>query len=378
MKFLHTADLHLGKKVNDFSMLDEQKHILNSIVEIAIENHVDGIFISGDIFDKSIQSEAALSLWNLFLENISKEEIALYAISGNHDSQDRIEYGAPIFSNSNIHIQGVYDEKGMKKISVNDEYGSANIFLLPFIKPIHARFSEEDENIKTYTDAVKAAIDREKIPTEERNILLTHQFVSGGETSDSEEMLSIGGSDMVDGAIFSPFDYVALGHLHRPQGTTLRYSGSPLKYSKSECNSKKSITLVEFKEKGNICIEEIPLVPMHDMTIIKGKYDEITKRSFYEGNAFKDDYLHIELEDSEYTINAIGLLRSIYPNILSLEFTNISVREQEIENLDSEDELENPASLVSKFYQTMPGENLDSDSARYVEKIIEEMLSNEN
>lgn len=378
MKFLHTADLHLGKKVNDFSMLDEQKHILNSIVEIAIENHVDGIFISGDIFDKSIQSEAALSLWNLFLENISKEEIALYAISGNHDSQDRIEYGAPIFSNSNIHIQGVYDEKGMKKISVNDEHGSANIFLLPFIKPIHARFSEEDENIKTYTDAVKAAIARENIPIEDRNILLTHQFVSGGETSDSEEMLSIGGSDMVDGAIFSPFDYVALGHLHRPQGTTLRYSGSPLKYSKSECNSKKSITLVEFKEKGNICIEEIPLVPMHDMTIIKGKYDEITKRSFYEGKAFKDDYLHIELEDSEYKINAIGLLRSIYPNILSLEFTNISVREQEIENLDSEDELENPASLVSKFYQTMTGENLDSDSARYVEKIIEEMLSNEN
>ena len=305
-------------------------------------------------------------------------KIALYAIAGNHDSQDRIEYLSPILSTSNIHIQGVYDEKGMRKVSLEDEYGRINIFLLPFIKPIHARLNTEDETIKTYTDAVKAAIDREDIHLNERNILLTHQFVSGGITSDSEEMLSIGGTDMVDGSIFSSFDYVALGHLHRPQGDLLRYPGSPLKYSKSECNNAKSISLVEFKDKGKTIIEEIPLLPMHDMKTIKGTYDEITQRSFYDGKSLKDDYLHIELEDSEYRPNAISLLRTIYPNILSLEFTKIKRCEKEIEDLDSENEMDNPASLVAKFFENMTGESLDDDSAKYVEKIIEEILNNED
>ena len=275
MKFLHTADLHIGKKVNDFSMLDEQKYILDSIANIANEYSVDGIFISGDIFDKSNPSAEALTLWSQFQKKFSEMEIAIYAISGNHDSQDRIEYLSPLLETRNIHIQGIYDANGMKKVSLEDEYGHLNIFLLPFIKPIHARLSTEDESIKTYTDAVKAAIDREDIHLNERNILLTHQFVSGCQTSDSEEMLSIGGTDMVDGSIFSSFDYVALGHLHRPQGGILRYPGSPLKYSKSECNNAKSITLVEFKDKGKTIIEEIPLLPMHDMKTIKGTYDEI-------------------------------------------------------------------------------------------------------
>ena len=372
MKFLHTADLHLGKKVNEYSMLPDQAYIIDRIIEIAEEVKPDGFIIAGDIYDKSIPPAEAVALFDKLLSALFGLGIAVYAISGNHDSAERLDYAAGILSSNSLYIQGTYDDKGMKRIDKSDEYGPLHIYLMPFVKPLHVRHALEDESIQSYEDAMRKVVEKECIAKDERNILITHQFVNGYFSSDSEDVLSIGGTEVIDGSVFEGFDYVALGHLHAPQGTRIRYSGTPLKYSKSESARAKSITLLEVKEKDDITIETIPLTPMRDMRVLRGKYDELMLRSFYEGQGFQNDYIFAELLDKSPIPNAISLLRTIYPNVLSVEYPELEqLRDSSsLSQLDQED-IKDPVSLVSMFYKGLTNEDIDESLVARITEIVE-------
>lgn len=326
MKFLHLSDLHLGKRVNEFSMLEDQRSVLSKIIDIADEETPDGILIAGDVYDKPVPPAEAVQLFDEFLFRLSERGLQVFVISGNHDSPERIAFGARLLQRSGIHLSPVYSGT-IAPVSLSDEYGTVNVFLLPFVKPAHVRRFFPETEIASYTDALKAVVAAIPLGGAGRNILVTHQFVTGGARCDSEE-ISVGGADNVDAGIFSPFDYVALGHLHSPQNIgkeTIRYCGSPLKYSFSEAGQEKSVTVVECKEKGSVRIRTVPLVPAREFREIRGAYMELTSRSFYRGSN-PEDYLHVILTDEEDQPDAIGRLRSIYPNIMKLDYDNKRTR----------------------------------------------------
>ena len=287
MKLFHLSDLHLGKRVNGFSMIEDQKYILNQILKYIEEEQPDGMLIAGDVYDKSVPSIEAVDLLDHFLTKLMEMHVATFIISGNHDSPERLGFAAKLIRPTNIRISQAYDGT-VKPEKLWDDYGTLNIYMLPFIKPLHVRMAYPESDITTYTEAVKEAISHMKIDPEQRNLLIAHQFVTGAMRTDSEE-ISLGGSDNVDVRVFDPFDYVALGHIHRAQRLTkdtVRYSGTPLKYSFSECRDKKSVTVIEMKEKGNIQIRFLPLIPLHDMREIKGSYEELTCLKYYEGTVW--------------------------------------------------------------------------------------------
>lgn len=379
MKFLHTSDLHIGKRVSEFPMRDEQKAALDQIIEIAEREKVDGIFISGDVYDKPVPSAEAVSLFDSFISRLEEMRIPSYIIAGNHDSAERISYMGEILQKRGIHVEGAFRESGIRKIGLEDEYGPLNVYLLPFLKPIEVRhaLNLESEEISTYTEAIKLVIDRENIDKNERNVLLTHQFVAGCHQSESEEMLSIGGSEQIDEHVFDAFDYVALGHLHIPQGGRIRYSGSPLKYSKSEAKEEKSVTLMTLKEKGALEIEEIPIKPIHDMRIIKGMYQEIMSQGNQIDDEAKEDYLFIELNDKDYVPNALSMLRTIYKNIISIEYPNIR-KLNRIDTKIKKESLSDPIELVKEFYKALMGKEMESEDLKIINNILEEQRNNED
>ncbi len=284
MKFLHTSDLHIGIKLYDYSLYEDQKHILNQIVDIAEREDVDVILLSGDIYDKSVASEEAVSLLDEFISDIYSRGIKVCAISGNHDSADRISFGDRIMDSAGIHFSHTYDGT-IKKVVINDKYGDVNIYLFPFIKPTNVRTRYPEDEINNYTEAVSIALRNTDIDFSQRNILLCHQYVAGSITCDSENV-TIGGLDNVDSEVFNGFDYVALGHVHSPQiiggNENIRYSGTPLKYSVSEVRQIKSVIIGEISQKGNISLNKVELTPLRDMITIKGKLSEILDGEFYE------------------------------------------------------------------------------------------------
>ncbi|MBQ2752781.1 MAG: exonuclease SbcCD subunit D [Firmicutes bacterium] len=322
MKFIHLSDLHIGKRVNDFSMLEDQKYILEKIADIVKEEKADAVIIAGDIYDKSVPPAEAVRVFDDFLNTLTESVKSVYMINGNHDSAERVAFGARQMEKGGVFIAPVFDGE-MKRYTEKDEYGNINLYLLPYIKPVNVRpFFEEGVVTDTYS-AVKAVIDKTSIDKSERNIIVSHQFITGAERSESEEVY-VGGSDNVKAEVFDDFDYVALGHLHRPQHIArkeVRYCGTPLKYSFSEADHNKSVTVVEMKEKGNIEIKTIPLVPLRDMRRLKGTYEYLTEKKNYEGTNV-EDYLHITLLDEEEVYDAIGRLRSIYPNIMRIDYEN--------------------------------------------------------
>ena len=250
MKFIHLSDLHIGKRVNEYSMLEDQEYILNQIIAIIDEQKPDGVIIAGDVYDKSVPSAEAVALFDDFLFELSKRNLYVFVISGNHDSPERIAFGGRLMEASRIYMSPVYDGT-VSPVTLEDEYGKINVWMLPFVKPVHIRKFNEDAEISTYTDAMRIAIGNLNIDSNERNIMITHQFVTGAERTESEE-ISVGGTDNVDISVFENFDYTALGHIHRPQNCKsekVRYSGTPLKYSFSESKDNKSVTIVELKEK---------------------------------------------------------------------------------------------------------------------------------
>lgn len=370
MKFVHLSDLHLGKRVNDFSMLEDQEYILKKFLSIVDEETPDGVMIAGDVYDKSVPSAEAVQLFDAFLVQLSKRGLKVFVISGNHDSPERIAFGARLMRGSGVYLSPVYDGE-VVPVSLSDDYGTVNIFMLPFLKPSHVRRFYPDD-ISTYSDAMQAAIRHMKIDPEDRNILITHQFVTGASPCDSED-ITVGGSDNVDASVFAPFDYVALGHIHSPQNVgaeTIRYCGTPLKYSFSEASQCKSVTVVELKEKGTVAVRTVPLVPKRDMAEIRGSYQEVTARDFYK-DMNTTAYLHITLTDEEDVPDAIGKLRSIYPNIMKLDYDNRRTRTNlEIHGADDV-ERKTPMELFSAFYEVQNNQPLSAEQQAFVAGLME-------
>ena len=373
MKFLHLSDLHLGKRVHNFSMIEEQKYILSQIETIAAEEKVTGVIIAGDVYDKPVPSAEAVTLFDDFLVGLTKQDISVFVISGNHDSPERIAFGEKLMRQSKVYLSPVYNGK-IEPITCQDEFGKVNVYLLPFIKPVHVRHFFETEEIKDYTNALEFVIDKMNVDKEERNILVCHQFVTGAARSESEE-ISVGGLDNVDSYVFEPFDYVALGHIHGPQNIgegKVRYCGTPLKYSFSEAEHKKSVTIVELGEKGSLNITIKELLPRHDMIKIKGFFDEITEQKFYE-KIDNECYVQITLLDEQDIPNAFGKLATIYPNLMQMRYEN----RRTMENADlfaKEDCLTMaPDVLFSQFYETVNNQPMTESQADYMSEMIEKI-----
>ena len=372
MKIMHLSDLHLGKRVNEFSMIEDQTYILNEIINIIDEQKPKVIILAGDIYDKPIPPAEAVELFDDFLYKLSKRNLYVFIISGNHDSAERIAFGSRLFDKSGIYLSPVYNGK-ILPISVDDECGDINFYMLPFIKPVHVRRFFPDASISTYTDALNTVITDMNIDSTKRNILITHQFVTGSSRTESEDV-SVGGSDNVDADIFKDFDYVALGHIHRSQSCGseyIRYCGTPLKYSFSESKDTKSITVIDIKEKGDIKLDFIPLTPLRDMVEIKGSYNELMLKSFYENTTLPTDYVHITLTDEEDIPDVITKLRVIYKNIMKLDYDNQRTRKSSEINLINAVDSMSPLELFDTFYEIQNGRHLSDAQRVFLENIIE-------
>lgn len=375
MKIIHLSDLHIGKKVNGFSMLEDQKFILTNILKIINDVEAECVIIAGDIYDKPIPSAEAVLVYDEFLTSLSKMNIEVFAVSGNHDSAERIAFGARLMENSGIHTSPVYNGS-IKKHVINDQYGEVGIYMIPYVKPGYVRRYFEDKNIESYSDALKVIVDEINLKETCRNIAIVHQFITGADRTESED-LTIGGLDNVDASIFELFDYVALGHIHRPQNIKknhIRYCGTPLKYSFSEVNDKKSVTVIDFKDKGDVSISTVPLVPIHDLREIKGNYNDLVSLDYYK-NMKVEDYYHITLTDEEDVPEALGKLRTIYPNIMKLDYDNKRTRTQNIIT-NTEKENKNPLDYLKEFYELQNNVPLNNEQISFAEKIMEKIWEN--
>lgn len=373
MKFVHLSDLHLGKRVNEFSMIEDQAYILTKILGIIREERPDGVLIAGDIYDKSVPSVEAVSLFDDFLKQLSRQQTQVFIISGNHDSPERLGFASELIALSGIHIAPAYD--GMVcPVSLEDGYGTVNVYMLPFIKPVHVRSAFPEEKAESYTEAVSAAIAHMDIREGERNILIAHQFVTGAARCESED-ISVGGLDNVDASVFDAFDYVALGHIHGPQQIgreSVRYCGTPLKYSFSEAKQCKSVTVAELKEKGNLGIRTVSLMPLRDLRELKGTYEELANRKNYEGTSL-EDYLHITLTDEEDIVDAVGKLRVIYPNLMKLDYDNRRTRENREITGGDEMEAKTPMELVREFYERQNNQPMNGKQEALVSRLMEKI-----
>lgn len=375
MKFLHLADLHLGKRVNGFSMLEDQAHILRQILAILDDEQPDGVLSAGDVYDKSVPSVEAVELLDGFLTELRTRGVPVLLISGNHDSPERLAFGGRVMDSCGIHISPVYDG-ALAPVTLHDEFGPVHVWLLPFVKPAHMRRWFPDADIESYTDAVAEAVAHMDIDTAARNVLVTHQFVTGGARSGSEE-LSVGGTDNVDSGVFAPFDYVALGHLHGAQHIgreTIRYAGSPLKYSFSEARQHKSVTVVTLGEKGDVQVRTVALTPLRELREIRGSYDELTARSFYEHTTYRSDYLHLILTDEQDVFDAMSRLRTIYPYLMTLDYDNARTRAAGGMSVPAETERRTPLELFEALYQRQNHRPMSEVQRAYIAQLMEQIM----
>lgn len=371
MRIMHLSDLHIGKRLNEFSLLEDQEYILTRILSTIDEQAVEAVIIAGDVYDKSIPSSEAVELFDDFLFKLSKRDLKVFVISGNHDSAERIAFGGRLMDKSGIFMSPVFDGKVLP-VTLSDKYGEICFYMLPFIKPSHVRRYYDNE-ISSYTEALKLVIDNMNIDTTKRNILITHQFVTGATRTESEE-ISVGGTDNVDASVFDGFDYVALGHIHSAQkcgSEYIRYCGTPLKYSFSEANDTKSVTILDVNEKGNISLSYPTLTPKRDMVEIKGKYDEITFKGFYENTTWQDDYMHITLTDEEDIPDALTKLRVIYKNIMKLEYDNRRTRHSAQIIGASDVKSKSPLEHFEEFYELQNGQPMSDEQRAFLTEIIE-------
>lgn len=375
MKLFHLSDLHIGKRVNEFSMIEDQKYILTQILYAADQEKPDGILISGDVYDRTIPTAEAVQVFDAFLTRLSEQKIPAFIISGNHDSAERLAFGSSLMGKSGIYFSKVYDGT-VEKIPMQDAYGTVWIYLLPFLRPSTIRHAlpERAEEVQSAADAVRIALEQTKIDEKERNVLLAHQFVTGAKRCDAEE-LQVGDVDQIPAELFALFEYVALGHIHSPQKVgreTVRYCGAPLKYSFSEAGQEKSITVVELKEKGSVGLRTIPLKPLHDLRKIRGTYLEVTAKSFYE-NRDCEDYLQVTLTDEEDVPDGMAKLRTIYPNLMRLEYDNKRTRSnaevRAAERVEEKSELE----LFQEFYELQNNQSMTEVQEQFVEELLRGM-----
>ena len=381
MKILHLSDLHIGKIVLEQSMLDDQKYMLNQIIEKIQEEKIELVLISGDIYDRGVPPSDAVTVLNNFLKVLIKDlHLKVCIIAGNHDSKERLNFGSEIFKSDGLYISSIYNGN-IDKVELEDEYGKLNIYMLPYIKPIEVRqFFEEDVDVSSYHNAVKEVILKENINEKERNIILSHQFVTSGgiepEKSESET-LYLGGTENVDVSCYDKFDYVALGHIHGPQRIgrdTARYAGTILKYSFSEVHQNKSLTVIDFKEKENLKIDLIPLKPLRDMRVIKGPIEELTKEENY-SKTNREDYIRAIITNEEQVYDAIGQLRKVYPNVLRLDIENSKAKIDseaklsDLDNIKKKDEVE----LFNEFYKYQNNQDLNEVQLEIIKNVIKEV-----
>lgn len=375
MKFIHLSDLHLGKRLNDYSLIEDQEYALCRILEIIDDEAPSGVLIAGDVYDKSIPTAEAIRLFDVFLTNLSDRGVPVFVISGNHDSAERMAFGSRLMDQSGVHLAGVYDGK-CEPISLSDEEGEVRIYMLPFFKPQSAR-RFHGEGIESYTDAMRLAIEAMNVDTSVRNILIAHQLVTGSSRCESEE-ISVGGTEDVDISVFDDFDYVALGHLHRPQRCTadrIRYCGSPLKYSFSEAGDVKSVTVVEMPRKGSLTVRTIPIPALRNMVELRGTYEELMQKSFYEDTTYREDYVRITLTDEDDIPDAIGRLRVIYRNLMRLDYDN--KRTRSAGTVDIPVEKRSPLELFSDFYEAQNDRPMTEEQIALVTGFIEDIWEGE-
>ena len=413
MKFLHISDLHIGKRVNEFSMIEDQKYILRQIKKIALEKQVDAVMIAGDIYDKPVPSAEAVQLFDQFLTELADCGKKVFAVSGNHDSAERIAFGAQLMSSREVYVSPVYNGT-VKCVTCQDAYGELCIWLLPFIRPAAVRhawrnmaeeagmengirnmqtdsetmmedvggtkqdLTQEDdvETVETYQDALQYVVTHMPVDTSKRNILVAHQFVTGASRCESEE-ISVGGLDQIEAGVFDVFDYVALGHIHSPQyigRETLRYCGTPLKYSFSEAEQQKSVVVMEIKEKGDVLIEKVPLKPLRDLRKIRGTYMELMSKDFYEGTD-TGDYLQITLTDEVDVPDGMAKLRTVYPNLMQLVYDNSRTRQSRQVEVTERVEQKSEMELFEEFYEIQNNQPMSEDQQNFVKSLLEELKS---
>ena len=376
MRLLHCSDLHLGKRVHECSMTEEQRHILKQIASIAVAQQVDGIIIAGDLYDKLVPSIEAVGLLDEFLTSLWEQHLPVYLISGNHDSPERLSFGTQLLEQNDVYLAGIFTGKA-QHLSLQDAYGALELYLLPFIKPAVVRSFYPEESIETYEDAVRVVLSHSHIDPQKRNVLVAHQFVTNNgrepERSDSET-LSVGALDQVDVSLFDGFDYVALGHIHGPQKIgreTVRYCGSPLKYSFSEWRHKKSVTIVELKEKGIVLLEQVPLQPIHDLREIRGTLSSLLQPEVV-AQGDPQDYLRVILTDEIPPYDPLGQLRQVYPNLLRLDFERNEVAAMESITAAQDVEEKTIMELFSDFYEMANDRSMNEAERAVMEQIWKE------
>lgn len=379
MKLLHIADLHIGKRLNEFNLIDDQRYILEQILAITKDENPDGVLIAGDVYDKSQPSAEAVELLDWFLTSLTELGFRVFMISGNHDSPERLGFGSQIMKRNGLYIAGVFDGS-MKKIMLEDEHGVVNIYLLPFIKPAMVRPYFE-EQIDSYDEAVRKVISAENIDTDQRNVLVAHQFVVKGsqlpEQSESEYP-SVGGLDYVDASAFKNFDYVALGHLHRSQSVDSGrgyYAGSPLKYSVSEAVNHKSVLIIELAGKESEIIKRrVKLTPKRDVLKIKGYIDDVLNAAREQGQV-SQDFVHVTLTDDDDIFDPLGQLRQVYPNLIGIDFENSRTELQSSSSqIAAAKELETltPLDLFVAFYQLQNNKEMNSEQLELMKELFDE------
>ena len=371
MKLIHLSDLHIGKRVNEISMLEDQEYILSRILEIIDAEAPQAVLICGDVYDKSVPSAEAVPLFDDFLCALAQRKTEVLIISGNHDSPERLSFGGRLMEDSGIHLSPVYNGT-VRPITLTDDHGPVWFWLLPFLKPAHVKRFYPEEGIESYTDACRVAVEKMGMDAAGRNVLLTHQFVTGSATCESEE-ISVGGTDNVDAAVFDGFDYVALGHIHGPQNIgseKMRYCGTPLKYSFSETGHQKSVTVVELGEKGSLSLRTVPLTPLRDLRVIRGTYQELAARSFWENTA-AEDYLHVILTDEEDVPEAVSRLRNIYPNLMQLSYDNTRTRTGSVIDTAADVQKKSHLELFDELYERQNGQPMSQVQRAFLQELIE-------
>lgn len=374
MKLIHLSDLHIGKRLCEYSLIEDQRYIIEEILEIIKKETPDGVVIAGDIYDKAVPSEEAVELFDDFLYRLSMLDTQVFIISGNHDSAERLSFASRLIDASGIHISSVYDGQTIP-FALKDDFGEGMIYMLPFVKPADVRRFFPDTEIKSYTDALDAAVKNMNIDKSKRNILITHQFVTGALRSDSED-ISVGGTDNVNAEIFDDFNYVALGHIHKAQNIgceKIRYCGTPLKYSVSEAQNDKSVTVAEFGKKGELKIRTVPLKPLRDVTALKGTYFELTDKSFYEGTSYTSDYVYITLTDEEDIVDAARRLGVIYKNLLGIAYDNARTRKNQVIKAEERAEEKLPSELFEELYMLQNNSEMSEKQKKYLKQLIEDV-----
>ncbi len=380
MRFIHLADLHLGRSLAEFSLFELQKEFLTKIINDIAEKNIDAVVIAGDVYDRSMPSLHAVQLLNGFLSTLAAMKVPVLMISGNHDSAERLSFLSDVLGISGIHIAGEYTV-GTAPVSLEDEHGKVNFYLLPFFRPGVIRSQVEGARIETYDDAVRVAVEHMNVNNDERNVLLAHHFVCAGGSmpmqSDSE-MPFIGGLELVDAANFDAFDYVALGHLHQPQKVgraAVRYAGSPIKYSLSEAHSPKSYVIVELGEKGDVKIEQVPIRLSVDLRSLRGTLKEIMSLPASDADG---DFIAVQLTDIEPVYDAMQTLRTRYPRVISVrrerDMVASSVRGM---NIDAVRELD-PLTLFEKFYESRTKSELTENEKNDIIQALNEIREEEH